>query len=190
MKVSWHERRGREKRPLLGKRELQRQIRVRRTGKGEYRLTMNSQNGCPLLRDSVDLAGGGGKRREILAAILSGTFLTDSRRSPIHPATHMPTITYTHIHPHTDTPSQCELFGFKCGLHHFFLIPDMISENRFIQIYLKIIFLYLASYPCVVQTQIFFLLATCCIMSSDPTVAQSGERVCKDGARSRFFTLI
>lgn len=122
VKVYWHERRGRNcwphpKRDYCLEKERERNTkRVRRRCKGEYGLTMNSQNGCPPLmltsqRDSVDLAVGQGERREIL----SGTFLTDSRRSPIHPATHMLTITYTHTHPHAQThclTSQCELFGF------------------------------------------------------------------------------
>lgn len=106
---------------------------------------MNSQNGCPPLmltsqRDSVDLPAGRGKRREILTQILSGTFLTSSQRSPIHPATHILAITYTHIHPHTQThclTSQCELFGFQCGLHHLSSFSDMFSANPFFQMLLE-----------------------------------------------------
>lgn len=151
MKVYWHGMRGKNfwphlKRDYCLEKERERdKKRVRRRCKGEYGLTMNSQNGCPPLmltsqRDSVDLPVGRGNRREILTPILSGTFLTDSQRSPIHPATHMLTITYTHIHPHTQThclTSQCELFGFKCGLHHFSSFPDMFSTNHFSQMLLE-----------------------------------------------------
>lgn len=135
-----------EERLLLGKREGKRQKRVRRRCKGEYRLTMNSQNGCPHLmltsqRDSLDFPVRQGNRREILTPILFGTFLTDSQRSPIHPATHMLTITYTHIHPHAQThclTSQCELFGFKCGLHHFSSLPDF-QQITSLRCYLKVL---------------------------------------------------
>lgn len=115
VKVYWHERRGRNffgftlKRDYcLEKREGKRQKkRVRRRCKGEYYgLTVNSQKvaALPLMltsqRDSVDT---GSRRERFSQRFLSGTFLTDSRRSPIHPATHMLTITYTHSHPHTQT---------------------------------------------------------------------------------------
>lgn len=119
---------------------------VRRRGNVRYGLTKNFQNGCPPLmltsqRDSVDLPAERGKRREILTPILSMTFLTDSQRSPIHPATHMLTISYTHIHPHAQThclTGQCG-FGFKCRLH-FSSFPDMFSANHFFQMLLEMFY--------------------------------------------------
>lgn len=117
--------------------------RVGRTGEREHGLTANKMaacSQCSLARETLLLyQPGQANRREILS--WCGAFLTDSWGSPIHPATHMLTITYTHIHPLRQThclTSQCELFGFKCELHRFPLVPDMFSANGFFQMLLEV----------------------------------------------------
>ena len=103
--------------------------RVRRRGKGEYRADHELTKWPPSLLDAhrpERLCGFNQPDEEQNGArssrrILSGTFLTDSRRSPITlPPTSSPS--HVHIHPRTQThclTGQCELFGFRCGPHHF-----------------------------------------------------------------------
>lgn len=122
------------------------------------------------------------------------------------PATHILTITYTHIHPLAQThclTGQCELFGFKCGSHHFSSFPD--SANRFFQTLLegfkeKLLFFFFFvlstftelvfgriwfSYPGVVQMQVevfFFPLVTCHIVR-DVQTQVTQRRLGAAGAR-------
>lgn len=163
--------------------ETKNKKRVRRRADGEHGPTMNSVNGRPPLtlasqRDSVDLPAGRGRRREILTPIFSGTFPTDSRRSPIHPPpTSSPSHahTFTHSHRHTVSPVNVNCLGLSvdCTISPHsqirfqqtvsFTLLEGFKEKLFFFVLSTFIELVLGiwfSYPGVVQMQVevFFFL--------------------------------